>query len=103
MTGWLARVFGRKRLLLAAVIGFAAASFLCGLAMNLPMLIVFRTVQGPTGGWLTDNYSWRWIFYINLPIGLASVVMIKLFIFDPPYLRRIRGKIDVLGISSLAI
>src|SRR6202022_1497291 len=50
MTGWLARVFGRKRLLLTSVIGFAAASFLCGLAINLPMLIVFRIVQGATGG-----------------------------------------------------
>jgi DHA2 family multidrug resistance protein len=43
------------------------------------------------GGWLTDNYSWRWVFYINIPVGIASIVMTKLFIFDPPYLRPSRG------------
>ncbi|HSU68789.1 MAG TPA: MFS transporter [Tepidisphaeraceae bacterium] len=50
MTGWLARVLGRKRLLMGAILGFAAASFLCGLAVNLPMLIAFRIMQGATGG-----------------------------------------------------
>src|SRR5207248_1105792 len=50
MTGWLANYFGRKRTLLAAVFGFTAASFLCGLAPTLPMLIFFRIVQGATGG-----------------------------------------------------
>src|SRR5947209_4563143 len=45
MTGWLARTFGRKRLLMGAIVGFAAGSFLCGLAVNLPMLIAFRIVQ----------------------------------------------------------
>src|SRR3982751_5422448 len=46
MTGWLASVFGRKRLLWGAVVGFGVASILCGLALNLPMLIVFRIIQG---------------------------------------------------------
>src|SRR5581483_953447 len=50
MTGWLANYFGRKRLLLAAVIGFTAASFLCGLAPSLPALIIFRVLQGAAGG-----------------------------------------------------
>src|SRR5262252_3278193 len=50
MTGWLASLFGRKRLLMASVAGFTASSFLCGLAPNLPMLIVFRILQGATGG-----------------------------------------------------
>ena len=50
MTGWIASYFGRKRTLLAAVFGFTAASFLCGLATSLPMLIFFRVVQGATGG-----------------------------------------------------
>src|SRR3954452_16549322 len=50
MTGWLANYFGRKRTLLAAVFGFTAASFLCVLATSLPMLILFRVVQGATGG-----------------------------------------------------
>jgi MFS transporter, DHA2 family, multidrug resistance protein len=145
MTGWLARQFGRKRLLLGAIVGFAAASVLCGIAINLPMLIAFRIVQGATGGvlqpvsqavmleafppnergkamafwgvgivvapmlgpvlggWLTENYSWRWIFYINLPIGLASVLMTKAFIFDPPYLRREKTRVDSWGIGFLAV
>src|SRR3954453_18535621 len=50
LTGWLARYFGRKRLLMASVMGFTAASFLCGLAPNLQMLVLFRVIQGATGG-----------------------------------------------------
>src|SRR5579885_1700154 len=52
MTGWLATRFGRKRLLMASVIGFTSASFFCGLAPNLPFLIVFRVIQGACGGGL---------------------------------------------------
>ena len=145
MTGWLANFFGRKRMLLAAVFGFTAASFLCGLATSLPMLIFFRVIQGATGGalqplsqavmleafppqdrgkamafwglgivvapmlgpviggWLTDNYSWRWVFYINLPVGLASVLMTRWFIFDPPYIKRSNRGIDYWGIGLLAL
>jgi DHA2 family multidrug resistance protein len=55
------------------------------------------------GGWLTDTYSWRWVFYINIPIGILSVVMIRAFIFDPPYLTRDSARADYLGISLLAI
>ena len=139
MTGWLANYFGRKRTLLAAVVGFTSASFLCGLAPTLPTLIVFRVIQGATGGclqplsqavmleafppkdrgkamafwglgivvapmlgpvlggWLTDNYSWRWVFYINLPVGLASIIMTRLFIFDPPYIRAVQPRYRFLG------
>jgi MFS transporter, DHA2 family, multidrug resistance protein len=145
LTGWLARVFGRKRLLMLAVGGFTTASLLCGLAPTLPALILFRIIQGATGGalqplsqaimleafpprergkamafwglgivvapmlgpvlggWLTDNYSWRWVFYINLPVGLASIIMTRLFIFDPPYLRRGSSKIDYWGIGLLTV
>src|SRR5262249_45996092 len=57
--------------------------------------IVVAPILGPVvGGWLTDNYSWRWVFYINLPVGLASIVMTKLFIFDPPYVSRKSETID---------
>src|SRR5271157_4021493 len=145
MTGWLANYFGRKRTLIAAVFGFTAASFLCGLAPSLSVLIFFRILQGATGGalqplsqavmleafppadrgkamafwglgivvapmlgpvlggWLTDNYSWRWVFYINLPVGLISVIMTRLFIFDPPYIRRSKAGIDYWGMGMLTV
>ncbi len=145
MTGWLASVFGRKRLLMVSVVGFTVASFLCGLAPTLSALIVFRIAQGATGGvlqplsqavlleafapkdrgkamafwglgivvapilgpvlggWLTDSYSWRWVFYINIPVGIASIVMTKMFIFDPPYLRQEKRGIDYWGIGMLVV
>jgi DHA2 family multidrug resistance protein len=66
--------------------------------------IVVAPMLGPVlGGWLTDNYSWRWIFYINLPVGLASVIMTRLFIFDPPYIRRSNRGIDYWGMGLLAL
>jgi len=145
MTGWLARNFGRKRLLMASVSGFTISSLLCGLAPNLPFLVAFRLIQGATGGamqplsqavlleafpphergkamgfwglgivvapilgpvlggWLTDTYSWRWVFYINLPVGIASLVMTQLYVFDPHYLRQEVSKIDYWGIGLLAL
>jgi MFS transporter, DHA2 family, multidrug resistance protein len=145
LTGWLARFFGRKRLLMVSVSGFTIASLLCGLAPNLPMLVLFRLVQGATGGamqplsqavmleafppeqrgkamgfwglgivvapilgpvlggWLTDTYSWRWVFYINLPVGITSLIMTQLYIFDPPYMKRESNRIDYWGIGLLAV
>jgi MFS transporter, DHA2 family, multidrug resistance protein len=145
LTGWLARFFGRKRLLMVSVTGFTVASLLCGLAPNLPMLVLFRLLQGATGGamqplsqavmleafppaqrgkamgfwglgivvapilgpvlggWLTDTYSWRWVFYINLPVGITSLVMTQLYIFDPPYLKRESNRVDYWGIGLLAV
>jgi len=145
ITGWMANHFGRRRLLMAAVASFSSASFLCGLAPNLTMLIVCRVIQGATGGalqpisqavmleafppedrgkamgfwglgivvapmlgpvlggWLTDNYSWRWIFYLNVPIGIAALLMTRRFIFDPPYIRRIGHGIDYWGIGLLVV
>src|SRR5215831_11366534 len=66
--------------------------------------IVVAPMLGPVlGGWLTDNYSWRWVFYINLPVGLMSVIMTRLFIFDPPYIRRVARGIDYWGIGLLTV
>jgi DHA2 family multidrug resistance protein len=66
--------------------------------------IVVAPILGPVlGGWLTDTYSWRWVFYINIPVGMISLVMTELFIFDPPYLRRRPGGIDYWGIGMLAV
>ena len=145
ITGWLANYFGRKRLLMMSVTGFTLASILCGIAPTLPLLIVFRIIQGAAGGalqplsqavllesfppeqrgkamgfwgqgivvapiigpvlggWLTDTYSWRWVFYINIPFGIASIIMTSLFIFDPPYIRRASARIDYWGMGMLAV
>src|SRR3954447_6559865 len=145
MTGWLAQTFGRKRLLMLSTAGFTLASFLCGAAPNLALLVIFRIIQGATGGalqplsqavllesfkpeergkamgfwglgivvapilgpvvggWVTENYSWRWVFYINLPVGIVSLIMTQLYVFDPSYLRRETQKIDYWGIGLLAL
>jgi len=145
MTGWLAATFGRKRLLLLSITGFTLASFLCGIAPTLASLVIFRIIQGATGGalqplsqavllesfkpedrgramgfwglgivvapilgpvvggWLTQNYSWRWVFYINLPVGIASIIMTRLFVFDPPYLRKESKGIDYWGMGMLVV
>ncbi len=145
-SGWLARRIGRKRLLMLSILAFTAASMLCGMALNMPMLIVSRILQGaggggmqplaqsillesfppekhgkamaaygvgivvapvigPTlGGWITDSYTWRWIFYINLPVGLLALFMANLYIWDPPYLRHTRKvAIDAIGFGLMAV
>jgi DHA2 family multidrug resistance protein len=66
--------------------------------------IVVAPILGPVlGGWLTDTYSWRWVFYINLPVGIVSLVMTKLYVFDPAYLRKETNRIDYWGIGLLAL
>lgn len=69
------------------------------------MGVVVAPIIGPTlGGWITDNYSWRWIFYINIPVGILAVFMANMFIEDPPYISNQRpGKIDRLGFAFMAI
>lgn len=143
LAGWLANYFGRKRLLMGAVTGFTAASVLCGMAPTLPMLIVFRVIQGAAGGslqpatrailletfpreerghamaifgvgivvapilapvlggWLTTDYSWRWIFFINVPVCVIGLIMLEMFIHDPPYIRRGTLRMDYWGLGML--
>ncbi|MBU6399014.1 MAG: DHA2 family efflux MFS transporter permease subunit [Verrucomicrobia bacterium] len=77
-----------------------------GVAMAVfAMGVVVAPILGPTlGGWITDNYSWRWIFYINLPVGIAAVLMAQLVVEDPPYIRRSRAaRVDFVGFSLLAV
>ena len=80
--------------------GMAMATFGLG--------VVVAPIIGPVlGGWITDNYSWRWIFYINVPMGVLAVLMCQAFIEDPPYLSHAReklgGKIDYVGFGLLAV
>lgn len=67
--------------------------------------VVVAPIIGPTlGGWITDNYSWRWIFYINIPIGILAVFMANTFVEDPPYIRDQRpGRIDYFGFGLMAL
>jgi MFS transporter, DHA2 family, multidrug resistance protein len=66
--------------------------------------IMFGPIIGPLmGGWITDNWSWNWIFYINVPIGIISILMALFFIVDPPYMERRRMKIDYWGLTFLVI
>jgi DHA2 family multidrug resistance protein len=77
-----------------------------GVAMAIfGMGIVVAPIIGPTlGGWITDNYSWRWVFYINVPVGLLAVLLVQTFVEDPPYIRQGRAtRIDFIGLLLLAL
>src|SRR5665213_1135194 len=67
--------------------------------------VVVAPILGPTvGGWITDNYSWRWIFYINVPVGIFAVLMAKWVVEDPPYIKRDKkADIDFIGFGLLAV
>ncbi len=77
--------------------GFAMAMFGLG--------VVVAPVLGPTlGGWLTDTYSWRWAFYINIPVGILAVSMIMRYVHDPSYIKTARaGRFDAIGLGLLAV
>src|SRR5271170_1785597 len=148
MSGWLSNVIGRKRFYMMCVAIFTASSFLCGISTSLPMLILFRVLQGagggglgpseqailadtfsakqrgmafamygmaivvapaigPTlGGWITDNYNWHWIFFINVPIGIVSLILTQRVVHDPAYLRnrpRSKARVDYLGMALIVV
>ena len=148
LSGWLSSIVGRKRFYMGCVTLFTISSFLCGFAPNLPLLIIFRILQGagggglqpseqailadtfppakrgmafavygvavvmapaigPTlGGWITDNYSWRWIFFVNIPVGILSLLLTSRLIQDPPYLKRRKlseTRIDYVGLGFVAL
>jgi len=146
LSGWLSNAMGRKRFFMLCISGFTAASFACGIAQSLPMLIVFRLVQGlaggglqptqqaiildsfppekrgaafgitgitmivapilgPTlGGYITDNFSWRWIFYMNVPVGLLAFFLVNSFVQDSQNAKAQGwGKIDYVGLGLIAL
>jgi DHA2 family multidrug resistance protein len=149
MSGWLSTRIGRKRFYMTCVVLFTLSSMLCGLATTLPMLILFRVVQGlgggglgpseqailadtftpqqrnmgfaiygmaivvapaigPTlGGWITDNYNWHWIFFINVPIGILSLFLTQRVVHDPPHVLSAREKkgenTDYFGIVTIVV
>ncbi|MBU6266183.1 MAG: multidrug efflux MFS transporter [Sphingomonadales bacterium] len=143
LTGWLARRFGRKRLLLISIVGFTAVSALCGAAQSLTELVAARLAQGMfgsslvpmtqstlldinppenhgkamaifglaailgpligplAGGWLTDNFSWRWVFYINLPFGIIAFLGLSAQMPSRP--PDPAARLDFLGFGLLAL
>lgn len=144
LTGWLSNYFGRRLYLAGSILLFTGASFLCGTATSLNMLVLFRIIQGaggaallstaqatlieifprkqlpqvqalfsmgivaaptlgPTlGGYITDSFSWRWIFFINIPIGLTAAFLTLNYLTNSKYQTK-RTPIDFIGILMLAI
>jgi DHA2 family multidrug resistance protein len=145
-SAWFSSFFGRKRFFLACTSIFTVASFLCGVAPTLGILIIARVLQGAgggalqplsqavllesfppakrgqamavwglgvvaapvlgplLGGWITDNYTWRWLFYINLPVGFIALWLIQRFVWDPEYVRNSKpGRIDAIGFGLLVV
>ncbi len=145
-TAWFGQRFGRKRFLMTCLGVFTIASFLCGVATSLPMLLAMRVLQGAgggalqpiaqsillesfpkekhgqamgiyglgvvtapilgpvLGGWITDNYSWRWIFFINIPVGILALLLMQRFIHDPHWIRKARpARLDVIGFGFMSL
>lgn len=145
LSAWLGGRFGRKRYFLFSLVGFTLASVLCGLAANLPMLVIARVLQGLAGGgllakaqsllfetfprreqgaaqgmfgigviagpalgpvlggYLTDTLGWRWIFFINIPVGILAVLMVTIFLPRDLEEDQTRQPVDWLGIGLLAV
>ncbi len=146
LSGWLSGLMGRKNFFIFCIIGFTFTSFMCGVSTSLPMLIIFRLLQGlaggglqpaqqaiikdsfppeklgmafaitgittvlapilgPTlGGYITDNYNWRWIFFMNVPVGLLAAFLVKTLVQDPPSAQKKDvGSIDYIGLGLIAL
>ena len=148
MGAWASSVMGRKRFFLLCIAIFTIASFLCGIAVSFPVLVLSRIIQGagggglqpmaqaimadsfdekkrgqafalyglvtvlapsigPTvGGWITDSYSWRWIFYINIPVGILALFLVTRYVDDPPWIKADRANLktfDYAGLGLLAV
>jgi len=146
--GWASSVLGRRNFFVVCIIIFTVSSFLCGAALSLPMLLLFRIIQGagggglqpmaqaimadsfephkrgqafalyglvavlapsigPTlGGWITDNFSWRWIFYINIPVGVIAFFLVTRLVEDPPWIKPDRSRLfnmDYVGLGFLTV
>ena len=146
--GWASNLMGRRNFFVFCITVFTVASFLCGAAPSLPMLLLFRILQGaggggmqpmaqaimadsfephkrgqafavyglvtvlapsigPTlGGWITDNYSWRWIFFINIPVGMLAFFLVMRLVEDPPWIKPdLSGlkNMDYLGLTLLTL
>ena len=76
-----------------------------GIAMAIfSLAIVLGPAIGPyIGGWIVTNYSWPWVFYVNLPIGVINLILLYMFIEDPPFIQKLKGNVDWLGIIFLTI
>jgi DHA2 family multidrug resistance protein len=91
-----------------SILGDSFAPEKRGLAFSLyGITTICAPAIGPTlGGWITDNYSWRWIFYINVPVGIVALILVYQLIEDPPYIARLKARLsgfDLIGFSLLAL
>jgi MFS transporter, DHA2 family, multidrug resistance protein len=91
-----------------SILGDSFAPEKRGLAFSLyGITTICAPAIGPTlGGWITDNYSWRWIFYINVPVGIVALILIYQLIEDPPYIARLKARLssfDFIGFSLLTL
>jgi len=146
--GWASSLMGRRNFFVFCITGFTVASFLCGSAPSLPILLMCRVLQGafgggmqpmaqaimadsfephkrgqafalyglvavlapsigPTlGGYITDNFSWRWIFFINIPVGILAFILVTRLVEDPPWIKADPSRLrhmDYMGLAFLTL